>query len=470
MTTLPSSNFHSNDSNQSSPYTSEISLTTNTSSSSGPPIPPPHLENVQFYTPAPTIRQNQMANKDFDYLPSSSIDMATEASKRRSERIDSVNREFPPASVENIRKLRDESEQSKDPSRRLFFARYLLHAASHLAPNPEYPERTEQLKNNLQGEAMKIIKKLASYKTGYAEAQLFLGNCYGNGDHGLKQDVDKAFALYLQGSKQNHPECTYRVAVCYEHGLGTKRNYRHAMQFYKKAANLSDPSGMYKLGLILLDGLIGQQKNPREAISWFLRAAQIADENHPEALHQLGLIHEKESDIPSVIPDVDYARELFSQAAVLGYAPSQYKLGWAYENACLNCPTDPRRSIAWYSCAAEQNDGEAELALSGWCFTGAEGILPQNDTEAYLWAKKAAEKELPKAEYAMGYYTEMGIGVPKDLDKAKRWYTKAANHGDEKAIQRLKVLERSESTPLKRRPTRNKNGKPTAKSSDCVLM
>ncbi|CEG84645.1 hypothetical protein RMATCC62417_18416 [Rhizopus microsporus] len=91
MTTLPSNNSHSNDSNQSSPYTSEISLTTNTSSSSGPPIPPPHLENVQFYTPAPTIRQNQMANKDFDYLPSSSIDMATEASKRRSERINSNN-------------------------------------------------------------------------------------------------------------------------------------------------------------------------------------------------------------------------------------------------------------------------------------------------------------------------------------------------------------------------------------------
>jgi TPR repeat protein len=33
---------------------------------------------------------------------------------------------------------------------------------------------------------------------------------------------------------------------------------------------------------------------------------------------------------------------------------------------------------------------------------------------------------LAKAEYAMGYFTEVGIGAPANLEDAKRWYWRAA--------------------------------------------
>lgn len=74
-----------------------------------------------------------------------------------------------------------------------------------------------------------------------------------------------------------------------------------------------------------------------------------------------------------------------------------------------------------------KDDLEAQLALSGWYLTGSDGVIQQSDTEAYLWARKAAEKGLAKAEYALGYFTEVGIGVPANLDEAKRWYYKAAS-------------------------------------------
>lgn len=73
-----------------------------------------------------------------------------------------------------------------------------------------------------------------------------------------------------------------------------------------------------------------------------------------------------------------------------------------------------------------QEEHQSELGLSGWYLTGAEGVLQQNDTEAYLWARKAAQAGLAKAEYAMGYFTEVGIGAPADMEGAKRWYWKAA--------------------------------------------
>lgn len=121
-----------------------------------------------------------------------------------------------------------------------------------------------------------------------------------------------------------------------------------------------------------------------------------------------------------------YAAQLLSQAADLGYKFSQYRLGFAYEYGQLGFPIDARQSITWYSKAAIQEEHQSELALSGWYLTGAENVMAQNDAEAYLWARKAATAGLAKAEYAMGYFTEVGIGCPADIDGAKRWYWKAA--------------------------------------------
>jgi uncharacterized protein len=134
--------------------------------------------------------------------------------------------------------------------------------------------------------------------------------------------------------------------------------------------------------------------------------------------------------------------ELYHKAASLGFAPAQFRLGVCYEYGNLGCEVDPRKSIAWYSRAAEQGYAEAELSLSGWYLTGADGILPQSDQEAYLWARKAAEKASAKAEFAVGYYTETGIGTSANLAEAKQWYFRAAEQGQKRAMARLAELKR----------------------------
>ncbi|KAF9929121.1 hypothetical protein FBU30_001850 [Linnemannia zychae] len=337
--------------------------------------------------------------------------------------------------------MRQRAKSSNDPAAQLEYAKALVEAAVTFGNDDPDPKRQKKNKEALFLEGLKIIKRLATTgmglgKPAYPEAQFFLANCYGNGSLGLQIDHDKAFNLYMQASKQNHPASTYRTAVCYEIGAGTKRDHSRAVQFYRKAASLGDTAGMYKLGMITLKGLLGQQSNPREAITWLKRAAANADEDNPHALHELALCFEK-AGIPTVIPDESYARELFTQAAGFGYAPSQFKLGHCYEYGALTCPVDPRRSIAWYTRAAEQGDAESELGLSGWYLTGAEGVLKQSDTEAYLWARKAADKGLSRAEYAVGYYSEVGIGVKQDLEEARRWYLRSAAQGNNRAKKRL---------------------------------
>lgn len=392
--------------------------------------------------------------------------MASSNSRRRSKDA-GLPQQTLPYNKDFVSEYRARMKADPDPEEQFRFARYLIEAAKKIQDPSDGPKQARKYRDSLLSESLKLIKKLATTGMGpgkppYAEAQFFLANCFGNGSLGLQVDHEKAYNLYVQASKQNHPAATYRTAVCNEVGAGTRRDHHRAVLFYRKASALGDTAGMYKLGMVLLSGLLGQPRNMREAIVWLKRAAGQADEDNPHALHELGLLHEKPN---SAVPvDEAYSRELYTQAAQLGYAPSQFKLGSAYEYGALTCPVDPRRSIAWYTKAAGKNDGESELALSGWYLTGSEGVLKQSDSEAYLWARRAAAKGIPKAEYAVGYYSEVGIGVKADLDEAKRWYMRAAAQGNKRAMQRLTELKKMGAKAGKVRPTRGDAEK------ECVVM
>jgi TPR repeat protein len=331
----------------------------------------------------------------------------------------------PPYTKEYIDQYRQRIKADPDPEAHFLYAKYLIDAAKKIRSNSRDPRVGKKYSELLVTESLKVIRRLATQGEAYDEAQFFLANCYGTGTLGLQVDHERAYHLYLQAAKQNHAAASYRVAVCNEIGAGTRREPPRAAAFYRKAASLGDTPAMYKLGMILLHGSLGEQKNPREATNWLKRAAEQADEENPHALHELGLLHETPNS--QLVPyDPVSAKNLFTQAAHLGYTQSQFKLGQCYEYGSLTCPVDPRRSIAWYTKAAEKGDSEAELALSGWYLTGSEGVLKQSDSEAYLWARRAANKGLSKAEYAVGYYAEVGIGIKQDIEFAKRWYMRAA--------------------------------------------
>ncbi|KAL4977952.1 hypothetical protein BDW66DRAFT_131399 [Aspergillus desertorum] len=352
-------------------------------------------------------------------------------------------------------------------AQKLVEASVVLVDASRLDPKSKAKARE---KYNI--DAHKIVKKLVS--AGYPDAQFYLADCYGQGLLGLQNDPKEAFSLYLSAAKQNHAQAAYRVAVCceigHEEGGGTKRDPFKAVQWYKRAASLGDPPAMYKMGMILLKGLLGQARNPREGISWLKRAAERADEENPHALHELALLYASATENDIVIRDEAYASQLLHQASELGYKFSQFRLGQAYEYGQLGCPVDARQSIMLYSAAAAQGEHQSELALSGWYLTGAEGILQQSDTEAYLWARKAAASGLAKAEYAMGYFTETGIGVTANLEDAKRWYWRAAAQGFPKARERLEELKSGGARMQKTRLSRSAVNQQKHNDGDCVLM
>ncbi|GJJ69222.1 uncharacterized protein EMPS_01568 [Entomortierella parvispora] len=155
----------------------------------------------------------------------------------------------------------------------------------------------------------------------------------------------------------------------------------------------------------------------------------------PEHFYHLALQLETSPRIEHQI----YSKDLFVRAAGLGYALAQFKLGICYELGLTHFPMDPSKSFAWYKRAALQGHADAELAVSGWYLTGHPQGLVQSEPLAYEWASKAALRGWSKAEYTLGHYHEVGIGVPQDLAIAKQWYIKAAARGNERALLRLLV-------------------------------
>ncbi|KXL48459.1 hypothetical protein M433DRAFT_63189 [Acidomyces richmondensis BFW] len=365
-------------------------------------------------------------------------------------------------------------------SKSLLLAKKLVEAGSILANEGGRVDARTAAKNREKYilDAYKRVKKLVT--AGYPEAQFYLADCYGQGLLGLEPDTKEAFNLYQAAAKQNHAQAAYRTAVCCEmgpeEGGGTRKDLAKALQWYRRAAALGETAAMYKVGIVALKGLLGQPRNVGDAIIWLNRAADRADDANPHAIHELATLYESANTDREVrnkvIADDKYACELFQKAASLGLKQSQFRLGQAYEYGHLGLPIDNRQSIAWYSKAAAQGEHQAELALSGWYLTGAEGILEHNDTEAYLWARKAAcsEPPLPKAMFAMGYFSEQGIGCPASIEEARRWYGRAATHKFPKALERLEELKKSG----KSKPT-PANGKLTRKDQkrdeeNCVMM
>lgn len=98
--------------------------------------------------------------------------------------------------------------------------------------------------------------------------------------------------------------------------------------------------------------------------------------------------------------------------------------GFSYEYAALGCPFDPLLSVQYYALASQNGEVEADMALSKWYLCGSQGQFDKNEGLAVTFAEKAAARQLPSAEFALGYYREVGINGFKDVEQAKMWYSK----------------------------------------------
>jgi len=202
------------------------------------------------------------------------------------------------------------------------------------------------------------------------------------------------------------------------------------------------------------------------AEQYFLEAAQRGSS---EALFLLGYLYSSGERY-----DLSKSRECWFKAAEQGYAVAQVHLGFGYESGreYISGGKDEKKALYWYTKAAEQGDAGGLLNL-GQCYQSGKCGLPKDVEKANrLYAKAAGQGDDPNgwsadaaraagvgknpdeacersAMYALGINYYHGNGVPKDVEKAKKWialvvengyYTKTGYFTEEtakKALERL---------------------------------
>lgn len=147
--------------------------------------------------------------------------------------------------------------------------------------------------------------------------------------------------------------------------------------------------------------------------------------------------------------DIDSALYHIEKAAYLGFAKAQTKMGAAYELCQLGCEYNATLSMHYNNLAARQGDCDAEMAISKWFLCGQDGVFKKSEEMAFTYAQRAAQTGLATAEFAMGYYHEVGIYVPVSLKEARVWYGKAADHGNKDAAARIEGITRSKTLSRK---------------------
>lgn len=200
------------------------------------------------------------------------------------------DRDSAPVTHQDLDRLKQVTTRNpNDLAVQLLLAKKMVEAASVLVDERADPRTRSKSREKYILDAHRIVKKLSG--NGHTEATFYLADCYTRGALGLESDTREAFKLYQNAAKVGHAQAAYRVAVCceigQEEGGGTSRDAVKAMQWYKRAATLGDTPAMYKMGIISLKGLLGQPRNPKEAIVWLKRAAERADKENPHALHEL---------------------------------------------------------------------------------------------------------------------------------------------------------------------------------------
>ncbi|CAG8530730.1 3258_t:CDS:2 [Paraglomus occultum] len=374
-----------------------------------------------------------------------------------------------------LERYRDAARKTNDPKVQADYAKFLIEMSESYQPNGHNNSNHLNVNRSatydkLVDEAVYWIDKLA--KINYGEALYIKGTWYEKGIFKKEQNHDKALRCYRSASIQDHAKANYKLAENYE----KKKDYPRACQFYKKAASLGDPNALTRMTLVFMTGSLRQEVDYKQALIYLKQAAAKANEDCPEGAYIYGMMLAKEwktVKVPDdlVTPDHDAAREYIQRAAHLGYPPALYKMGVCHEYGALGCPYDPTMSVQYYERAAEKGEVEANMALSKWYLCGAEGYFEQNEALAYQHAEKAASKGLPAAEFAMGYFHEVGVFVQADLQKANAWYTKAAAHGNVDAKSRLgrggTITRREHEEKLKNQKLNNKKEK---KDKDCCIQ
>ena len=275
------------------------------------------------------------------------------------------------------------------------------------------------------------------------------------GKNGKEVDYKKAFNLYSKIAKKDN-YANYILGMMYYFGQGVEKDYKKSFLFFSDAKEEYNNVRCF-LGRMCRDGL-GRDKNLEAANLYFSIGAEKGDNN---AQYEYALFRAEDNHYPSdLMITVDY----MNKAAIQGHKQAKQ---WLDDNStvvfeqignmlqrALNHfrATPPDESLAkyWAEIAGEVDNG---APMKKYCKLyqelGNEYNKTDDDVQALIWYKKAAELGDEYSMYCIGHRYRYGQGVDKNEDTAMEWLNKAAKKGSTNAKDAIKEWKAEKKTAEK---------------------
>ena len=284
-------------------------------------------------------------------------------------------------------------------------------------------------------EAFKLWQSASDKGSG--SAKYHLAECYEQGN-GTQINLELAL-LYYAAAKDIMAEADYQSGIDYLYGYnGNNVRERAAFESFFQSAMLGNIKAMRKLAWCFEHGF-GVKKNRQEARIWNMK---VETENRFKKIFPQGYGYmplDKPADMSKLRIFLDSFFLLFGLSMYItifvlrrgrGSGHEQYSNGRTYffKNKYKN-------ALKWLKMAEKHGNAEA-LTLIGYCYYYGLGVS-RDYSEAYRYYHLAADKGVINAQYLLGIAYETGDEVTKDIDEAVSWYLKCAEQGHAGAQYRL---------------------------------
>lgn len=264
--------------------------------------------------------------------------------------------------------------------------------------------------NKDYNKALQLLEHATDLGNKYAPNHL--GLMYDDGE-GVTTDYVRAMYYFRIGAQRGNTASAGNIGWLFDNGHGVAKNEDSAVKYYTIAAQAGEDFAQNNLGNILRNR--GQLP---DAITWLQKAHEQGNKHAPNAL---GKLYEKGIGVPK---DYTKAMALYRTGMARGNNKSIAHVGWLFDKG-YGTTANADSAIYYYTIAAK---GDVDFAQNNLAILlRKQGRI----ADALMWTEKAATKQSVTAWANLGWYYENGWGVPKDQNRARDLYQKAAMAGDD---------------------------------------
>lgn len=271
-----------------------------------------------------------------------------------------------------------------------------------------------------------------SAASGLVVAQLALGDLYYEGRQPIERNLYKAKNWYNKAAEMRNVSGMVKLADTYRQLDKTPNHNKLALDWYLRASSFGSSEAKFKAANLFITGIEGEvKKDLDKALELYQEAAA---DGYNDALAAVGELYAKGH---GVARDINRAQELFLNAAEQGSSKAAYNLAMLYEIGD-GVGVDMQRAAKWYQEAQKNNFPYASYKL-GEMYMLARGV-EQNISLANEMFSIAAEKGIILAYVKLGDHYLEGIGFERNIEKAFTNYQYAAEHNEPYAAYMLSIM------------------------------